>query len=264
MNQENKRAILVVSFGTSYEKTRKVTIEAIEKEIEAAYPRYRVYRAWTSKKIIAKLKKKEHFHVFTITEAMEQMLLDGICEVIVQPTHMLNGIENDAMKEEVLAFQERFASIVFGNPVLTDNSDRKAVIRAVAEEFSPLEKSTALVLMGHGTVHSANSVYADLNEQFKDEGYPNIFLGTVEAYPGMDMLLEMVRKYAPRKVILAPFMIVAGDHAKNDMAGTEEDSWVNQFMKAGFKTEPVLKGLGEYEGIRRLLVKHVEEASGSL
>lgn len=264
MNQENNRAILVVSFGTSYEKTRKVTIDAIEKAIEAAYPEYRVYRAWTSRKIIAKLKKQEYFHVFTITEAMEQMLLDGIREVIVQPTHMLNGFENDTMKEEVLAFKDRFAAIVFGNPVLTDKSDCRAVIRAVAEEFSPLDKNTALVLMGHGTAHSANSVYAELNKQFREEGFLNIFLGTVEAYPGMDMLLEMVREYSPRKVILAPFMIVAGDHAKNDMAGTGEDSWVNQFTKAGFHTEPVLKGLGEYEGIRRLLVEHVEEASGSL
>ena len=260
VNQHKKRAILVVSFGTSYANTRKLTIEAIEKEIEAAFSQYRVYRAWTSKKIIAKLKKTENCHIFTVAEAMEQMALDGIKEVIVQPTHMLNAIENDTMKEEVLAFIGRFDAVVFGNPVLTEHKDHIAVINAVTQEFSRLEKNTALVLMGHGTHHDANCVYAELDRAFKEEGHANIFLGTVEACPGMDVLLEAVRAYAPEKVILAPFMIVAGDHAKNDMAGDEEDSWINQFKKAGFRTEAVLKGLGEYEGIRKLLVQHVKAA----
>ena len=191
---------------------------------------------------------------------MEQMLLDGIREVIVQPTHMLNGFENDTMKEEVLAFKDRFAAIVFGNPVLTDKSDCRAVIRAVAEEFSPLDKNTALVLMGHGTEHYANTVYAALDYRFKDTGHKNIFLGTVEAYPALDSLLRAADSFHPKKIMLAPFMIVAGDHAQNDLAGEDPDSWMNRLSSEGYEVTPVLKGLGEYPKVRQILVEHVQQA----
>ena len=167
MNAASKKAILIVSFGTSYENTRKRTIDAIERDIADAFPACPAYRAWTSKMIIAKLKKRDGIIIHTVKEAMEQMLLDGITDVIVQPTHVINGIENDQMKEDALSFRDRFSSIVFGNPLLTTEEDNQAVVQAVAGEFQDMDQETALVLMGHGTEHYANSVYAALDYRLK-------------------------------------------------------------------------------------------------
>ncbi len=260
MNQESRKAILVVSFGTSYEETRKLTIDAIEASIAEAYPDHQIYRAWTSKMILAKLKKRDHLHINNVAEAMEQMIKDGITDVIVQPTHVINGIENDRMKEDALSFQDSFQSIRFGTPLLTSEEDNRFLIHAVSEEFSSLKEDEVLVLMGHGTTHYANSIYAALDYTFKDSGHANIFVGTVEAYPSMESLMKMVKAYAPKKVVLAPFMIVAGDHARNDMAGDDPDSWYSQFAAEGFVVEPVLKGLGQYPGVRQLFAKHIQDA----
>lgn len=256
----SKKAILVVSFGTSFHETRKVTIDAIEADIAASYPEYRIYRAWTSGMILRKIMKRDGIHIDNVKEAMERMALDGITDVVIQPTHVINGIENDLMKEDALTFQDRFSSIAFGAPLLTSEADSEAVINAITEEFSGLGPKDALVLMGHGTTHFSNSIYAALDYKFKDMGFPGIFLGTVEAYPSMQSLLRMVQAYQPEKVVLAPFMIVAGDHARNDMAGDDAESWLCQFTSMGYDTTPVLKGLGEYKGIRRLFVKHVRDA----
>ena len=257
LNTETKKAILAVSFGTSHSDTRAVTIDAIEQDFQNAFPDYSLYRAWTSKMIIKKLKSRDNIHVNTVKEAMEQMRADGITDVLVQPTHVINGIENDLMKEDALSYREFFHSISFGNPLLTTEEDSMEVIQAVADEFSGLKEEEVLVLMGHGTTHYANAIYAALDYTFKDKGYKNIFLGTVEAYPSMESLMRMVKEYNPSKVILAPFMIVAGDHAKNDMAGDDPESWYSRFKAAGFPVSTVVKGLGEYPGIRRLLVKHL-------
>ena len=255
-----RKAILVVSFGTSFEETRKVTIDAIEQEIARAYPDCTVYRAWTSKMILKKLMKRDGIHYDNVKEAFARMREDGITDVIVQPTHVINGIENDLMTQDALAYKKDFHSILFGDPLLTTVEDNDYVIRAIREEFADLKEDEVLVLMGHGTTHYSNSIYAALDYTFKDRGCPNIFLGTVEAYPSMQSLLHMVEKYNPRRVVLAPFMIVAGDHAKNDMAGDDPESWRCQFEAAGFPVSCVLKGLGEYPSIRRLFVDHVQAA----
>ena len=256
--KETKKAILAVSFGTSHNDTRKITIDAIEKDMQDAFPEYKLYRAWTSKMIIKKVNARDEVHICTVKEAMEQMLQDGITDVLVQPTHVINGIENDLMKEDALAFQEGFHSISFGDPLLTTEQDNLAVIDAITSEFKDLTEDEVLVLMGHGTTHYANAIYAALDYTFKDKGYPNIFLGTVEAYPTMESLLKMVHAYQPKKVVLAPFMIVAGDHAKNDMASSDPDSWYSQFKAEGYDVEAVLKGLGEYPGIRKLFIEHLK------
>lgn len=256
----SKKAILVVSFGTSYENTRKLTIEAIEHDIADAFPACPTYRAWTSKMIIAKLKKRDGLTIHTVKEALEQMLLDGITDVIVQPTHVINGIENDQMKADALSFRDRFSSIVFGNPLLTTEEDNQAIVRVVADEFRDMDPDTALVLMGHGTEHYANTVYAALDYRFKDTGHKNIFLGTVEAYPALDSLLRAADSFHPKKIVLAPFMIVAGDHAQNDLAGADPDSWMNRLSSEGYEVTPVLKGLGEYPQVRQILVEHVQQA----
>lgn len=257
VNTQTKKAILAVSFGTSHEDTRKVTIDAIEDSMRDAFPDYPVYRAWTSKMIIRKLKNRDNIIVPTVREAMEQMISDGITDVLVQPTHVINGIENDLMKEDALSYRDSFHSISFGDPLLTTEEDSHKVIAAIAEEFSNITKKQALVFMGHGTTHFANFIYAALDYTFKDKGYHNFFLGTVEAYPSMESLKKMVKAYQPEEVVLAPFMIVAGDHAKNDMAGDDPESWYSQFKDEGYEVKAVLKGLGEYKGIRRLFIDHI-------
>jgi sirohydrochlorin cobaltochelatase len=252
------KAILVVSFGTSYEETRKLNIEAIEQDITDAFPGYQIYRAWTSKMILAKIKARDHIHIDTVKEAMERMAADGMQEILVQPTHVTNGIENDLMKEDVLSFKDRFTSIRIGSPLLTTEEDKRAVIRAVADEWNSLSDDTALVFMGHGAAHYANSIYAAMDYTFKDLGYRNIFIGTVEAYPDLDAILRNIKASDFKKIALAPFMIVAGDHATNDLAGDEPDSWKSRFEAEGYPVQTVLKGLGEYPAVRRLFVSHLE------
>lgn len=252
-------AILVVSFGTSYADTCAVTIEQIEKDIQKAYPQYRVYRAWTSGMIRKKLLKRDGIRIFDVKEAMEQMKADGIRKVAVQPTHVLNGIENDQMAADAMAYREQFDQIVLGAPLLTSVEDNEKAIEAVVRELHPSDDE-ALVFMGHGTSHFSNSIYAALDYQFKDMGHPNIFMGTVESYPTFDSLIKAVKDCAPERVLLAPFMIVAGDHANNDLAGDDEDSWKTRFEREGFAVKCILKGLGEYQGIRELLLAHTEAA----
>lgn len=260
MTHKTKKAILVVSFGTSFHRTREKTIDRIEEEIGKAYPEYMVCRAWTSKMIIAKLKRRDGITIPTVTEAVEAMLKDGITELVVQPTHIINGIENDQMKEDVLRYEDRFEKLAFGTPLLTSSEDNEAVISAVMEEFPDLGEKEALVFMGHGTNHYANSIYAALDYTFKDMGYPHVFLGTVEAYPSFETLLKLVRDFAPEKVILAPFMVVAGDHAIHDMSSEDEDSWRSRFQREGLSVECVMKGLGEYPGVRRIYAEHIAKA----
>lgn len=260
MSKTGKKGLLVVSFGTSVNDTREKTIDAIEGTLRDAFSEYTVYRAWTSRMIIRKLLKRDGMRIDTVTEAMERMLADGVTEVVVQPTHVINGIENDRMTADALAFKGQFEWIAFGAPLLTSEEDSKAVIRAVMEEHKELPHEEALVFMGHGTTHYANAVYAALDYMFRDMGYPNVFLGTVEAYPSLETLMKLVRAHGAKRVTLAPFMVVAGDHAMNDMSSEDGDSWRSRFEAAGFEVNCVLKGLGEYEGVRRQYVRHVKDA----
>ena len=179
MNTETKKAILAVSFGTSHEDTSQLTTDAIEDSMRQAFPEYPAYRALTSNMIIRKLKNRDNIIVPTVKEAMEQMAADGITDVLVQPTHVINGIENDRMKEDALSFRDSFHSISFGDPLLTTEDDSHKVIAAIAREFSHITKDQALVFMGHGTTHFANAIYAALGYTFKDKGYHNFFLVTL-------------------------------------------------------------------------------------
>ena len=258
--ERKTKAILVVSFGTSFHRTREKTIDRIEADIEVAYPDYQIYRAWTSKMIIAKLLRRDGVKVPTVAEAVEQMIADGITELIVQPTHVINGVENDLMKEDVLKRRDAFERVAFGDPLLTSQEDNVAVIRAVMEEFPDLKEDEALVLMGHGTTHYANAIYAALDYTFKDMGYSRVFLGTVEAYPSMESLKKQIRALRPKRLILAPFMVVAGDHAIHDMSGQDEDSWRSQFEREGYEVVCQMKGLGEYPGVRQIYLEHVGAA----
>lgn len=255
-----KKGILVVSFGTTHPDTRKLTIEAIERRMGETFPDYSVYRAFTSGMIIKKVKEQEGLSVMTVRQALGTMERDGIRDVIIQPTHVINGVENDKMKEDAIACREWFSSLRVGDALLTTREDNRAVIRAVAEEYGDLKEKEALVLMGHGTTHYSNAIYAALDYEMKDMGYHNMFLGTVEAYPSLASIFRMLKEGEYIRVCLAPFMIVAGDHAKNDLSGESEDSWYRRFLREGYEVRCVLKGLGEIRGIQELLAEHAKQA----
>ena len=255
-----KKGLLAVSFGTSVNETREKTIDAIEKELVAACPDHQLYRAWTSHMIIKKLKERDQVHIDTVKEALARMLADGVTEVTVQPTHVIKGIENDRMMEEIRSFADRFEQIRVGESLLSSEEDFRQAIEAVMAEHEDLGEQEALVLMGHGTEHHVNPVYAALDYMFKDLGYENVHVGTVEAYPSFASALRLVKASGVKKVRLAPFMVVAGDHAMNDMAGEEEDSWKSRLEAEGYEVSCVLKGLGEYKGIQKLYAEHARNA----
>jgi sirohydrochlorin cobaltochelatase len=259
----NKKAILVVSFGTSHAETREKTIGAIEKDVAAAYPDYEIRRAFTSGMILKVLKNRDGIMIDNVEEAMARLLNDGFREVVVQPTHVIPGDEYDDMVSAVVAFEDRFDAVTIGTPLLYSTEDYQKVIGAVMEQFPALSEKEALVLMGHGTGHPINAAYGALDYQFKDMGYPNVFVGTVEGYPEVETVLKMIAAYGPEKVVLLPLMVVAGDHAVNDMAGEEEDSWKTIFEEAGYQVECILKGLGEFQSIREIYLSHLATAMGA-
>lgn len=255
-----KKAILVVSFGTSHKDTREKTLSVIYEDIAKTFCDYAIYEAWTSNMIRKKVKETENLCVLSVKEAMEQMKKDDITHIIIQPTHVINGVENDLMKEQVLTYESDFASIVFGTPLLTTASDYTSVVEILEEEFCDIKKEEAIVLMGHGTIHHANSAYAALAYECQDKGLKNVFLGTVEAYPDLPAILRGLEAFHAKKVHLAMLMIVAGDHAKNDLAGENEDSWNSVLTKEGYDTVLHMKGLGEYPKIREMFLLHIKQA----
>lgn len=257
---KEKKALLAVSFGTSHADTREKTIGAIEKNFAEAFPEYEVRRAFTSGMILKVLEKRDGIVIDNVAEAMNRLLSDGFDEVFVQPTHVIPGDEYDAMVADVMMFEDRFDQITIGTPLLYHTEDYRKVIHAVMEQFPDLSPKEALVLMGHGTEHPINAVYAALDYHCKDMGYTNVFIGTVEGYPDLETVRRQVEAYQPEKVILMPLMVVAGDHAVNDMAGEEEDSWKTVFENAGYEVNCVLKGLGEFQSIRDIYLEHAAEA----
>lgn len=256
-NITSKKAILVVSFGTSHLDALEKNIVAIEKQVEETFPEYQIYRAFTSKMIKNKLMKRDNLFVPNVEEAMELMASDGIEQVIVQPTHIINGIENDRMLNDLMKHADKFRRIRVGNPLLTSVDDYKKSIHAVMEEMK-LGEGEALVLMGHGTDHHANAAYPTLEYTFHSLGYSQVLVGTVEGFPDLKNVMTKLEIAGVKKVILMPFMVVAGDHAKNDMAGGD-DSWLAELEDAGYEVEAIIKGLGEMKGIRNLFMEHIEE-----
>lgn len=262
--EEKKPVILAVSFGSSYNETRDITIGAIEEALQAAYPEYEVRRAFTAQTVIDILKDRDGLKIDNVTEAMSRLVMDDVKEVVIQPTHVMPGAEYDDVMADIAVFADQFDRFKVGNPLLTEEADYDALIASLSEETAEYNvEGTALVFMGHGTHHDANSTYATLQEKLIDAGYTNYFVGTVEADPSLDDVLALVKDSGAKKVVLLPLMIVAGDHATNDMAGDEEDSWKTAFLNAGFEVECVLKGLGQYAGVRELIVAHAAAAMSS-
>ncbi len=255
---ERKHGILVVSFGTSYEETRKKTIDAIENRIRENFKDYKVYRAFTSKIILKKL-KQSGMNVYSVKEALEAMIKNGITEeIIIQPTHVINGIENEFMLDEVEKYKKCFKKIKYGNPLLTRTEDYEELAKIIKNTY-PVEEKEALVLMGHGSEHYSNSAYPAFEYVLKNMGFGNIFVGTVEGYPSLEEVKMQLKKEKMQKACLVPMMIVAGDHANNDMAG-KNDSWRAELEQEGYPVRYWLKGLGEIREVQDMFVKHVKEA----
>lgn len=256
-----KPVILAVSFGTSYNESRELTIGAVEEALQEAFPDYEVRRAFTAQTIIDILKEREGLEIDNVTQAMARLVLDGVKEVIIQPTHVMPGMEYDDVIAETAVYAKQFDRFRVGEPLLTVDADYENLIAALAEETRAYnQEDTAVVFMGHGTEHEANAVYAKLQEKLTDAGYANYFIGTVEATPSLEDVVAQVKESGAKKAVLLPLMIVAGDHATNDMAGDEEDSWKTAFQNAGLQVECVLKGMGQYPGVRQMIVDHCRAA----
>ncbi len=252
-----KPVLLAVSFGTSFNDSRDVTIGAIEEALQTAYPDYEVRRAFTSQIIIDVLKERDGIKIDNVTQAMDRLVADGVKEVFIQPTHVMSGFEYDDVIAEITPYEAQFDSFKIGKTLLTTDEDYTKLIAVITEETKDYNvDGTAVVFMGHGTEHEANDTYAKLQQSLTDAGFANYFVGTVEAAPSLDDVLALVKEGGYEKVVLLPLMIVAGDHANNDMAGDEEDSWKSAFTAAGFEVECVLKGLGQYAGVQDMIVEH--------
>lgn len=260
------KEILVVSFGTSYSNSRHVTIGAIEDAIREAYPDYQVHRAFTAQIIIDKLKKEENIEIDNVKQALDRAVANGVKTLVVQPTHLMNGLEYNDLKKELDKYKDKFDKIALGKPLLTSDEDFKQVIAAITNDTKEyLDGETAICFMGHGTEADSNKVYATLQEKLKAAGYNDYFVGTVEAKPSVDDLIAQVKESGKyKRVILQPLMVVAGDHANNDMAGDGEDSWVSKFKAAGFEVKPVLRGLGQNYDIQKIYLEHLKAAIDSL
>ena len=254
------KAILVVSFGTAYAETRKKTIEAIERDLAAAFPERTLYTAWTSGMILRKLKKLGEETRDTLEEALARMEQDGVRDLLVQPSYLQAGYEMNLLRETLEKWKPRFERIALGEVMVAGQADLEALARALEAQFAAVAEDELLCLMGHGAETSEFYPYEKLTEAFRRNGKENFIVGTVECSPGIAPVLAAVEARRPKKVYLAPLMIVAGDHAINDMAGDEPDSWKNQIAALGTEPVCVLKGLGEYPEVRAILVAHAQTA----
>lgn len=257
--------LLVVSFGTSYNDSRRLTIGAIEDAVDAAFPDYSVRRGFTSQIIIDHVKKRDDVAIDNVGEALERARSNGVKKLIIQPTHLMNGLEYEDLVKEAAEYSEVFEKVAIGEPLLTSEDDFKAVIKAVTESAAGYDDGeTAICFMGHGTTAESNEVYKKLQEMMTEAGYNNYYVGTAEAAPTVFDVLSAVQKGDYKRIVLKPLMIVAGDHANNDMAGDDEDSWKSVFEKAGYEVLPIVEGLGELEGIRQIFAEHAQAAINSL
>ena len=257
--------LLVVSFGTSFNDSRRLTIGAIENDLEEAFPDYSVRRAFTAQIVIDHVKTRDDVAIDNVTEALDRAVENGVKTLVVQPTHLMSGIEYDELQGTLAEYADAFETVVVGAPLLTSDEDFETVETAITEATADYDDGeTAIVFMGHGTEHDSNGVYAKLQEMLTADGYANYYIGTVEAAPSLDDVVAAVGEGEYTKVVLLPLMVVAGDHANNDMASDEEDSWKTTFVNAGYEVESVLQGLGENETIRDLYVQHAQAAIDSL
>ena len=255
--------LLVVSFGTSYNDNRVATIGAIEDALEKAFTDYSVRRGFTSDIIIEHVLRRDGEKIDNVEEALQRAKDNGVKNLLVQPTHLMNGYEyGDLRKELEDNWADDFETIKIGAPLLTSEKDFTEVALAmVSATADAADEKTAVCYMGHGTEAASNGIYTRMQEELKAAGYNNYFVGTVEAAPTAEDLVKLVKDGGYEKVILRPMMIVAGDHANNDMADENDpESWYSIFSAAGFDVTCQVNGLGEVEAIQQLLVEHAKAA----
>ena len=256
-----EKELLVVSFGTSFNDNRVATIGAIEDAMEKAFPDYSVRRGFTAQIIIDHVQSRDGEVIDNFGQALERAVENGVKTLVVQPTHLMNGLEYNDVANELAEYTDAFEKVVLGEPLLTSDEDFAAVEKAITEWTADYDDGeTAIVFMGHGTEAESNAVYTKMQDMLTADGYANYYVGTVEAEPALEDVLEKIQAGDYKKVILEPLMIVAGDHANNDMAGDEEGAWKKAFEDAGYEVECLIRGLGENEGIRNLLVEHAQAA----
>ena len=276
-----KKEILVVSFGTSFNDSRVKDIKGIEDAMQKAYPDWSVRRAFTAQIIINHIQARDHEVIDNVEQALERAVKNQVEQLIIQPTHLMHGAEYDELMDTVKSYEEKFASVEVAEPLLGEvgkdatviNEDKEIVATAVVEEAvkeagfadvaSAKEAGTAFVFLGHGTSHNAKVSYSQMQTQMEKLGYENMFIGTVEGEPeetACEQLIQNISEAGYKKVVLRPLMVVAGDHANNDMAGEDEDSWASMMKKSGkFESvESQISGLGEIESIQNLYVEHTK------
>ena len=275
--------LLVVSFGTSFNDSRTADIGGIEKALQTAYPDWSVRRAFTAQIIINHVQARDDEKIDNMDQALQRAVDNGVKNLVVQPTHLMHGAEYDELTEAVESYKDKFESVSIAEPLLGEvgdsddavNDDKKAVAEAITAEavktagYDSLEVAeadgTAFVFMGHGTSHTAKISYSQMQSQMNDLGYDNVFIGTVEGEPedtACEAVIEKIKEAGYKKVVLRPLMVVAGDHANNDMAGDDEDSWKSQFEASGAfdKIDTQIAGLGEISAIQDLYVAHTKAA----
>ena len=253
--------LLVVSFGTSYNDSRAATIGAVESAMETAFPDYAVRRGFTSNIIIEHIQRRDGVVIDDVAEALARAKANGVKNLLVQPTHLMNGYEYGDLVKELEACAGDFETVKIGAPLLTTDEDFAAVAQAMVDAAAGYDDGkTAVCYMGHGSEAAANGIYARMQQHLTGSGHDNFFVGTVEAEPTAEDLVKLVKAAGYEKVVLRPMMIVAGDHANNDMAGDGEDSWKSVFTAAGFQVTCEINGLGELEAIQQLLAAHAGEA----
>ena len=278
-----EKELLVVSFGTSFNDSRAEDIGGIEKALAAAYPDYSVRRAFTAQIIINHVYARDNEKIDNVEQALERAVSNGVKELVVQPTHLMHGAEYDELIEALDKYSDKFEKVVVSEPLLGEvgkdatviNSDKETVAKAVTAAavkdagFADLDAAdkdgVAFVFMGHGTSHTAKISYSQMQTQMDELGYKNVFIGTVEGEPEETELSEVINKVKEagyKKVVLRPLMVVAGDHANNDMAGDDEDSWKSGFEADGSFDEITcqIAGLGRIEDVENLYVEHVKSA----
>ena len=275
--------LLVVSFGTSFNDSRAEDIGGIEKALQTAYPDWSVRRAFTAQIIINHVQARDDEKIDNMDQALERAVNKGVKNLIIQPTHLMHGAEYDELKEAVDNYKDKFESVTIAEPLLGEvgadatviNDDKKAVAEAITAQavesssYDSLDAAeadgTAFVFMGHGTSHTAKVTYSQMQTQMNELGYKNVFIGTVEGEPeetSCENVIEAVKAAGYKKVILRPLMVVAGDHANNDMAGDDDDSWKSQFEASGAfdEIDTQIEGLGRIDAIEQLYVQHTQAA----
>ncbi len=254
-----KKALLVISFGTSYPETRKKTIEACEAKMREAVPDRDFFRAFTSNMIRAKLAKRDGLVIDHPKEALQKLVDLGYTDVAIQSLHVINGDEYEKITRELNEFKPKFERLTIGLPLLTHIEDYQKLIAALIKQSPKLSENERVVFMGHGATHYAFSAYAALDHMMTTQKLPYI-VGAVESYPEIEKILPRLQSEHVKKVHLFPLMIVAGDHAINDMASDEEDSWKTQIEALGIQTECYLQGLGENEAVQEIFAEHLLDA----